>query len=143
MDNFLRLKKTRILVRSTRAEAFRTIQYLNPAGSENVRMVRKFQNCMQCQKLKELESSYGLFKAFQLVHYQDSTHTFGRHLLTVRPPHNCLIEIRNVLRTSGTPYQVTPHFSSVIDSKHNSGSLISKNIFQALFLFFLPGLAKL
>ena len=67
-------------MRLTRAEALRTIQYLNPAGSENVRMVRKFQNCMQNQKLKELENSYGgLFKAFQLVHSQDSTHTFGRH----------------------------------------------------------------
>ena len=37
----LRIKKTRILVRSTRSEAFRTIQYLIPACSENVRMVRK------------------------------------------------------------------------------------------------------
>ena len=43
----VRLKKTRILVRSPRAEALRTIQYLIPAGSEHVRMVRKFQNCMQ------------------------------------------------------------------------------------------------
>ena len=41
----VRIKKTRILVRSTRSEAFRTIQYLIPAGSENVRMVRKLQNC--------------------------------------------------------------------------------------------------
>ena len=30
-------------MRSTRSEAFRTIQYLIPAGSENVRMVRKLQ----------------------------------------------------------------------------------------------------
>ena len=43
-------------MRSTRAEAFRTIQYLIPAGSENVRMVRKFQNCMQNQ-LKELKKT--------------------------------------------------------------------------------------
>ena len=50
----VRIKKTRILVRSVRAEAFRTIQYLIPAGSENVRMVRKLQNFMQNQKLKEL-----------------------------------------------------------------------------------------
>ena len=38
----LRIKKTRILVRSTRSEALRTIQYLIPAGSEDIRMVRKF-----------------------------------------------------------------------------------------------------
>ena len=43
-------------MRSVRAEAFRTIQYLIPAGSENVRMVRKLQNCMQNQKLKELKN---------------------------------------------------------------------------------------
>ena len=40
----VRIKKTRILLHSTRSEAFRTIQYLIPAGSENVRMVRKLQN---------------------------------------------------------------------------------------------------
>ena len=37
----LRVKKTRILVRSTSSEALRTIQFLNPARSESVRMVRK------------------------------------------------------------------------------------------------------
>ena len=51
----LRIKKTRILGRSVRAEAFRTIQYLIPAGSENVRMVRKLQNCNK--KLKELKKT--------------------------------------------------------------------------------------
>ena len=44
---WVRIKKTRILVRSVRSEAFRTIQYLIPVGSETVRMVRKLQNCMQ------------------------------------------------------------------------------------------------
>ena len=37
----VRIKKTRILVRSTSSEALRTIQFLIPAGSESVRMVRK------------------------------------------------------------------------------------------------------
>ena len=55
-NQIVRIKKTRILLRSTRAEAFRTIHYLIPAGSENVRMVRKLQNCMQNQKLKELKN---------------------------------------------------------------------------------------
>ena len=55
MVNKVRIKKTRILVRSTRAEAFRTIKDLIPEGSEIVRMVRKLQNCMQNQKLKELK----------------------------------------------------------------------------------------
>ena len=46
----VRIKKTRILMRSTRSEAFRTIQYL-------IRHARKtlgwYENCMQNQKLKE------------------------------------------------------------------------------------------
>ena len=40
----VRIKKTRILVRSTRTEALRTIQYLISACPEDIRMVRKFQN---------------------------------------------------------------------------------------------------
>ena len=49
---FVRIKKTRILVRSTRSEALRTIQLLIPVGSENIRLVRKFQNFMQNQTLQ-------------------------------------------------------------------------------------------
>ena len=39
----LRIKKTRIFVRSAHSEALRTIHDLIPAGSEDIRMVRKFQ----------------------------------------------------------------------------------------------------
>ena len=49
-DFSLRIKKTRIFGCSTRSEALRTIQYLIPAGSENIRMVRKFQNFDQNSK---------------------------------------------------------------------------------------------
>ena len=49
-DFSLRIKKTRIFGRSTRSEALRTIQYLSPAGLENIWVVRKFQNFDQNSK---------------------------------------------------------------------------------------------
>ena len=54
---FIRLKKTRILVRSTRAEALRTIHYLILAGSEHVRMVRKLlKEKLNLKKTRSLNS---------------------------------------------------------------------------------------
>ena len=52
LEQQVRIKKTRIFMRSARSEALRTIHDLIPAGSEDIRMVRKFQilkskRCMQ------------------------------------------------------------------------------------------------
>ena len=83
----LRIKKTRILVRSVRAEAFRTIQYLIPAGSENVRMVRKLQNFMKNQKLKELRCTQNqidaMMKSTSLIKTQINKKNHQGELLKV------------------------------------------------------------
>ena len=83
----LRIKKTRILVRSTRSEAFRTIQYLIPAGSENVRMVRKLQNFMKNQKLKELRCTQNqidaMMKSTSLIKTQINKKNHQGELLKV------------------------------------------------------------